>query len=126
MDINEKPTWKIWYRRYDLKSNSWVNMGVYYKEYKRYGYAIKVAKEIYGNTLYDWVVSQENPWRRTCDICGAHYLIGGHRTGNFAEVVYYDNHGLRTVVGINNLCSKCAQELAIHLNHIVSRGGIEE
>ena len=127
MECKEQLPWKIWYRRYDMKLSAFVDMGAYHKEYKRCGYAVKVAKEKYGHTNLEWRVSQENPWRRTCDICGAHYLIGGHFTGNNVSVVYYDNNsGLRKVFYVNDICTRCAKELISHLNNISSKGGSEE
>ena len=53
--------WRIWYTQFDEKG-AVIGRGVYYKSYKRKGYAERVAKRRYSGVLFRWTVSQTNPY----------------------------------------------------------------
>lgn len=59
--IADQGDWRIWYRQ-NNEHGELIGLGVYYKGYKREGYAKRVAKHRYSKKGFSWIVSKDNPW----------------------------------------------------------------
>lgn len=78
----EEKLYRIWYEEFDDNGFK-IGEGVYYKAYKRKGYALRVARKRYGRTSgygipsprWRWIISTENPFVGICDVCGKEHPI---------------------------------------------------
>lgn len=117
--------YKIWYQTFDKDGNK-LGSGFYTKEYKRLGYAWRMAKKLYDdhkdrNIKFIYDVSKTNPWVKTCEICGHEYNteINYYREyfsrfcGNSHVNVSIANReeGYRKYFYLNNICPDCAKKI---------------
>lgn len=64
--------WRIWFKVYE--DDKLVGAGVWHKSYKHKSSAVRRAKQMWGEDLYNpmtnttikrkWIVSQTNPWSK--------------------------------------------------------------
>lgn len=112
---------KIYYWRFDKKTKSY-EYGVYYKEYKRKGAAMRVAKQRYGSGEYGCLVADYNPFVRKCDVCGKEYHLskGFVFASSNAITIHINDHmsGKQETCYFTDLCPDCLEKVRTHLENV--------
>lgn len=125
----EERTWKIWYWKYDENKNV-IERGFRVKEYKRRGYAERVANKLFAlDDPYCWLVSDTNPFIKKCDICGKDIHVNApfDPTSTLRYRVYPAGEKQRFRWSyLNTLCTDCAENLADMVLKYVCEHGQKE
>lgn len=119
----EKRTWKIYYWRYDEKTDKYCDQGFRTKEYKRYGNAVVVAHKLFDNTDFQWIVDNENPFIRTCRACEKTFKIGSPfcRPSYALVAINVDGHdNVLPHYRFSSLCPDCARRIRAAIVKLVS------
>lgn len=117
--------YKIWYQTFDKNGNK-LGSGFYTKEYKRIGYAFRMAEKLFDdykdrNIKFVYDVSKDNPWIKKCEICGREFNTEVNHYRNvfsrYAGISYVgvgvSNHetGCCKLFHLSNICSDCAKKI---------------
>lgn len=115
--------WKIYYYRFNNETQKW-ECGVLQKEYKRQGYAIRVAlQKQKNNPLFRWTVvkSGTDPFNRVCNGCGCTFRTEGFPKSTInaiaVRVIDYRN-GAGRDFDLYDLCPDCFNKVYEELGKI--------
>lgn len=109
----EEKTYKIWYWKENADGEI-TDRGFRTKEYKRQGYACRMADKLLGDTDYFYIVSDTDPFVEKCSICGSDiHLLNPRRTAS--RLSYRVNYNVKNkpsrFLYLEHLCVKCAEDL---------------